>query len=237
MKKLLLVLALVSGTVFGQTEQQNSKPTVTVNGTAKVSIIPDMTELNIHVSSLKMNMADATKAIGDQTQKYLKILKDLGFKETDVKTTNFSASKNRIYRQNGPIDSGYVVSQNLTLKFAYDQATLQKIVARFSEVKDPVDFSIGFYLSDSLRENTEADLQGKAVADARKKATNLSTAAGVKVTTLKAIIFGSESPSSVYYKSDMRMYASAESSDGANLSFSPQAVELQEAVTVVWYIE
>jgi uncharacterized protein len=237
MKKLLLLMVLASGTVFGQTDQKPSKSTVTVNGTSKVSIIPDMTELNIHVSSLKMNMADATKAIGEQTQQYLKILKQLGFQEADVKTTNFSASKNRIYRQNGPIDSGYVVSQNLTVKFAYNQTTLQKIVARFSDVKDPVDFNISFFISDPLREKTKAELQGKTVIDARKKTTNLSTAAGVKITTIKTIIFGSESPSAVYYKSDMRTFASAEMSDGANLSFAPQEIELQEAVTVVWFLE
>lgn len=237
MKKLLLVCILAAGTVFGQTDQTTSRPTVTVSGTSKVFVTPDMTELNIHVSALKMNMADATKTIGDQTQKYLKILKDLGFKETDVKTTNFSASKNRIYRESGPIDSGYVVSQNLTVKFGYSQSTLQKIVARFSEVKDPVDFNIGFFVSDALREKTEADLQGKAVGDARKKATNLSTAAGVKITTLKAIMYGADVSNPVYYK-DMRMFANGEmASDGANLSFAPQEIELQESVTVVWFVE
>lgn len=236
MKKLLLICVLASGTIFGQTDQQNSKPTVTVNGTSKVYITPDMTELNIHVSSLKMNMADATKAIGDQTQKYLKILKDLGFKETDVKTTHFSAMKNRIYRENGPIDSGYVVSQNLTVKFAYNLTTLQAIVARFSGAKDPVDFNIGFYVSDALRNKTEADLQAKAVLDARKKAMNLSTAAGVKVTTLKAIVYGNDVSNPVYYK-DMRFATAEMTADGANLSFTPQEIELQESVTVVWFVE
>ncbi|WP_343632704.1 SIMPL domain-containing protein [Fluviicola sp.] len=237
MKKLLLILALASGTVYGQTDQQPSKSTISVNGTSKVSIIPDMTELNIHVSSLKMNMADATKTLGDQTQKYLKILKDLGFKETDVKTTHFSASKNRIYRENGPVDSGYVVSQNLTVKFAYNQVTLQKIAARFSEVKDPVDFNIGFYISDQLRDNTAAELQAKAVADARMKANNLSKAAGVKMTTVKAIVYGNDVSNPVYYK-DVRMFANTEmAADGANLSFAPQEMELQENVTVVWVIE
>lgn len=236
MKKLLLICVLISGTVFGQTDQQHLKPTVTVNGTSKVYITPDMTELNIHVSSLKMNMADATKAIGDQTQKYLKILKDMGFKESDVKTTGFSASRNRIYRQNGPIDSGYVVSQNLTVKFPYNQTNLQIIAARFSGAKDPVDFNIGFYVSDALREKTEADLQAKAVADARRKALNLSAAAGVKMTTLKAIVYGGDVPNPVYYK-DMRSFANAEMADGANLSFTPQEIELQESVTVVWFVE
>lgn len=237
MKKLLLVMVLASGTLFGQTDQTTSKSTVTVNGTSKVYVTPDMTELNIHVSSLKMDIAEATKAIGDQTQKYLKILKDLGFKETDVKTTNFSASKNRIYRASGPVDSGYVVSQNLTVKFAYNQVTLQAIAARFSGVKDPVDFNIGFYISDQLREKTEAELQGKAVADARKKATNLSAAAGVKMTTVKAIVYGNDVSAPVYYK-DQRMFAMTEmAADGANLSFSPQEMELQETVTVVWFIE
>ncbi|MDF3025982.1 MAG: hypothetical protein K0S23_289 [Fluviicola sp.] len=239
MKKLLLLLVLASGTLFGQTDQQTSKATVTVNGTAKVFVTPDMTELNIHVSSIKMNMGDATKAIGDQTQSYLKILKQLGFQESDVKTTNFSASKNRIYRENGPKDSGYVVSQNLTVKFGYNQTTLQKIVARFSEAKDPVDFNIGFYISDALRDKTEAELQAKAVTDARKKASNLTSAAGVKMGGVKAILYGSsDAPGPMYYKSDMRMFANTEmAADGADLSFAPQEVELQEIVTVVWFIE
>lgn len=237
MKKLLLFLFLTSGTVFGQAENA-SKPTITVNGTAKVSIVPDMTELNIHVSSVKMTMADATKAIGDQTQQFLKILKQLGFQESDVKTTNYSASKNRIYRQNGPVDSGYVVSQNLTVKFAYSQATLQKIAARFSESKDPVDFNIGFYLSDGLREKTEADLQAKAVADARKKATNLSTAAGMKIGGVKSIIYGSDMNNGpVYYKAEMRTFADSGLSDGADLRFAPQETELQESATLIWFIE
>jgi len=236
MKKLLLFLVLASGTVFGQAEN-TSKSTITVNGAAKVSIVPDMTELNIHLSSVKMNMADATKAIGEQTQQFLKILKQLGFQESDVKTTNYSASKNRIYRENGPVDSGYVVSQSLTVKFAYNQATLQKIAARFSETKDPVDFNLGFYLSDALREKTEAELQTKAVADARKKATNLSVAAGVKTGAVKSIIYGNEITAMPYYKTDMRMFANAEMSDGADLRFAPQETELQESVTLVWFIE
>lgn len=230
-------MILVSGTLFGQTDQP-SKATVSVNGSSKVSIVPDMTELNIHVSSLRMNMGDATKAVGDQTQQYIKILKQLGFQETDVKTNNFSAYKNRIYRENGPIDSGYVVSQNVTLKFAYSQATLQKIIARFSEIKDPVDFNIGFYVSDALREKTEAELQSKAVADARKKASNLSAAAGVKMTAIKAISYGSsDAVAPMFYNRKDMMFANGEAYDGGNLNLSPQEVELQEMVNVVWFIE
>lgn len=236
MKKLLLFLALASGTVFAQTEN-SIKPTVTVTGTSKVSVVPDMTELNIHLSSVKMNMGDATKAVGDQTQQYLKILKQLGFQESDVKTTNFSAAKNRFYRDDRYIDSGYIVSQNLTVKFAYDQAKLQKIVARFSDTKDPVDFRIGFYVSDALREKTETELQSKAVADARRKASNLSSAAGVKMGGVKSIIYGSETSGPMYFKSEMRFNANAMMSDGSDLSFAPQETELQEAVTVIWFIE
>ncbi len=230
------MFVLASGTLFGQTDNA-SKPTITVNGAAKVAVVPDMTELNIHVSSVKMNMADATKAIGDQTQQFLKILKQLGFQETDVKTTNYSAYKNRIYRENGPIDSGYVVSQSLTVKFPYNQATLQKIAARFSESKDPVDFNIGFYLSDALREKTEAELQAKAVTDARKKAGNLAAAAGVKVGTVKSISYGNENQGMMYYDRAMLKYANYEAADGMNLRFAPEEMELQESVVLVWFIE
>ena len=235
MKKLLLIFLLASGSVFGQTGNA-SKPTITVHGAAKASVVPDMTELNIHLSSVKMNMGDATKAIGEQTQQFLKVLKQLGFQESDVKTTSYSAYKNRIYRENGPVDSGYVVSQNLTVKFAYNQETLQKIAARFSGAKDPVNFTIGFYLSDALRERTEAELQAGAVADARKKALNLSAAAGVKTGAVQAIVYGSEDPGPIYYKTEMRSFDNGVQ-DGADLRFAPQETELQESVTVVWSIE
>lgn len=235
-KLCFLFLVLLSGAVFGQTEN-NSKPTITVNGTAKGFVVPDMTELNIHLLSVKMDMADATKAIGEQTQHFLKILKQLGFQESDVKTTHYSASKNRIYRENGPVDSGYVVSQDLTIKFAYNQATLQKIAARFAEMKDPVDFNISFYLSESLRDKTEAELQAKAVSDAHRKANVLTRAAGVKTGAVKAIIYGSENPGNIYYKTEMRMFGDAGMSDGATLHFAPQEMELQESVTLVWLID
>lgn len=237
MNKFLLMVFLVSGSLYAQTEQTTQKPVISVNGTSKISIVPDMTEVNIHVSSLKMTMTEATKSVGDQTQQYLKILKQLGFKEEDVKTTHFSASKNRIYKQNGPIDSGYVVSQNLVLKFPYAQTTLQKVVARFSDTKDPVNFSISFFVSDALREKTEADLQAKAVLDARRKATNLSAAAGVKLTQVKAISYGSESVGPIFYKSEMRTMAMDGLDDGSNLRFSPQEIDLSESVTVSWYMD
>ncbi len=236
MKKLLLGFALICGTVFAQTEN-TTKASVTVNGFAKAQVVPDMTELNIRLSAVKLNMADATKAIGDQTQQFLKVLKQLGFQEADVKTTNYSASKNRIYRENGPIDSGYVVSQNLTLKFAYKQETLQKIAARFSEAKDPVDFYLSFYLSDALREKTEAELQAKAVGDARKKAGNLSAAAGVKTGALKSIVYGGDPAGPVYYRAEMMAFKDSGMSGGADLHFAPQETELQESVTVVWFLE
>ena len=54
--------------------------------------------------------------------------------------------------------------------------------------------------------------------------------------TVKAIIYGNETPGPVYYK-DMRMFAADGISDGANLSFAPQEMELQESVTMIWFIE
>lgn len=236
MKKLLLFVVLASGTLFGQTEI-NSKPSVTVNGTAKVSIVPDMTELNIHLSSVKKNMADATKAVGEQSQQFMKILRQLGFQESDVKTTNFSAAKNSFYRDNRWIDSGYVVSQNLTVKFAYNEATLQKIAARFSEAKDPVNFNLAFYVSDALQEKTQAELQSRAVADARRKAVTLTTAAGVKLGGVKSIFYGADAPTNVYYRKEMMTFSDAAAADGANLNFAPQETQIEESVTLIWFVE
>lgn len=237
MKKILLFLALISGTAFGQTEI-NIKPHISVAGTAKTQVVPDMTQLSIHISVVKMKMADATKTLGEQTQQYMNILKQLGFAETEVKTTNFYAAKNRLYRHDKVIDSGYVVSQNLTLKFKYDQPTLQKIVARFSDTKDPVNFSIYFYLSDALKDKTQAELQTKAVADARRKADNLSLAAGVKVGSVKSINYGTESMPIMYSGYESKMSLRGDSgNDGAELHFAPEEQELTESVAITWFIE
>lgn len=234
MKHIFAMLLLVSGSLFGQTEPTSSKGTISVNGTASTWVTPDMTLLNIQVSALKMSMNDATKSVADQSVAFIKILKQLGFQDSDIKTTDFSAYKNRIYRENGPIDSGYVVSQSLQVKFPYQQATLQKIIARFSESKDPVNYSISFYVSEALRDKTQGELQTQAVADARKKAQNLSSAAGVKLQKIKSIEYGAVA-SPMY--GGMYKFAEASMADGANLSLSPQQQEISESVQISWWLE
>ena len=236
MKSLLAALMLVS---LGAAAQpvHTEKSTITVTGSSELSVRPDMSVVSIHLSTIKPTMSAATQTLGDQSKKYVGILKDLGFKETDVKTTNFSVLKNRVYRNNSYIDSGYVASQDVTITFPYTEAILQKIAARFSQGKDPVDFSIAFELSDKLKQETETSLISKAVGDARSKAANLASAAVVKLGAIKSIVYGSVDNTPVPMYRAYKTMVAGDSYQGENLSFTPQDIDLQQSVTIVWIIE
>ncbi|MBO9703124.1 MAG: SIMPL domain-containing protein, partial [Sporocytophaga sp.] len=135
---LLLTTLTVSGQILGQ---QPEKPTLNVTGSARVIVKPDLGVLNISVSEIKPKMNDAIKALGEKSNHYNDLLKKLGFNEKDIKTTSFSVSQNRIYRNNEYTDSGYVAFQNIRLEFTYSQQILQKIVGEFSKSEKPINFS------------------------------------------------------------------------------------------------
>ena len=239
MKKITAILLLFTSISGFAQVQLPAKPTLNVTGSAKISVKPDLGILNISVSEIKPAMSDAIKALGEKSNHYNGLLKQLGFNEKDIKTTRFTVSKNIIYRDNRTIDSGYVASQNIRLEFGYSQAVLQKIVSEFSKSERPVDFNFEFELSEALKQKAQAQVIEMAVKDANDKAGVISKASNIRLAGIKAISYGSWSRDAGMQSMErIQDYAAAKQvGDMQAFNFTPDDIVLRDTLNMEWFIK
>jgi len=236
-----LFFLLTTFTSFGQIlGQQPEQPTLSVTGSARVIVKPDLGVLNISVSAIKPKMNDAIKALGEKSNHYNSLLKKLGFNEKDIKTTSFAVSQNRVYRNNEYIDSGYVAFQNIRLEFTYSQQILQKIVGEFSKSEQPINFNFDFELSETLKQKVQTQIIDYAVKDGTEKAATMAKASKVKLVRIKYISYGSWSNDDGMQLVERRheYSASLASGDGGeSFNFTPDDLTFRDSVTITWNIE
>jgi hypothetical protein len=240
MKKFALSLLLfVTINLYGQGEQLD-KPTLHVSGTANVSVKPDIGILNISVSEVRFKMADAIKALGDKSNYYSELLKQIGFKEKDIKTTSFSVRKNMVYRDAMAYDSGFVASQTIRLEFEYNQKTLQKIVGEISKSEQAIDFSFDFELSEDLKKKVQSQILEIAIKDANEKAATMSKAAKVKLVKIQTLSygnFGGNNGMELLERSQKYLASWSDGNATQNFNFTPSDLVFKDSVSMEWIIE
>jgi uncharacterized protein YggE len=220
---------------FGQTEK--NPPAVQVLGVSKKMVMPDVAILAIALTHKDMNFAQTTVGLNGKTKDVSKQLTSAGFKESDIKTTDYNIRVNRIYRNDSYLDSGYVASQNVTVEFKYSKEMISKILTTFSKSKTPFELRFDFKLSDELTKKVDNDLIRLAVNDAKEKARVLSESSGVKLKRILDIHYGvgfdEFAPRGAMYSVNAKLSSEADVIEG----FTPKEVELHDRVTMTWEIE
>ena len=84
--------------LFGQAEKE--PPTIQIVGTSKVSVKPDLGVLVIQITRVNINFSQSIIGLNDKTKDVSKQIRGLGFKEEEIKTTDFEIQVNRVYRRN-----------------------------------------------------------------------------------------------------------------------------------------
>jgi uncharacterized protein YggE len=240
MKKLTILLFVIISLKINAQEIRCEKSKLSLTGTAKLIVKPDLAVLSISVSEIKNKMTDAIKALREKSNYYNEVLKKLGFNEKDIKTTGFTVYKNRFYRDNEYIDSGYVASQNLKLEFIYSQENMQKIVSEFAKNEKPIDFSFHFELSEQFKQKVQAQLIEKAIQDANEKASVISKASRVKLISIINISYGNVGRDiGVPFLEDRQKFAVAMNAgqEMKSFNFTPDDLILNENIHIEWIIE
>lgn len=237
MKKLVpFLLLLLTFTSFGQ---EKLTSTLKTTGVSSIRVKPDLGILNISVSEIRAHMSDAIKALESKSNFYHDLLIKLGFKENEIKTTNFVIAKNRIYRDNRSIDSGYVASQNIRLTFTFDKKTIQQIVSEFSTSEKAIELSFEFEISDQLKQKIQAQLIEYAVKDGKEKANIIAKSAGLKLIKIKDITYGQAGSDHVveFAERKQRFATSMVGNDNfQSLNFTPEDISMAENLTMVWIV-
>jgi Uncharacterized conserved protein len=186
----LLVGALtLTGCALFQASQQTAAPanvrTLTVNGTGKVVLVPDIAYINIGVhseapdvsSALNNNNALAT-AISDALQAE-------GVDVKDIQTANFNVYPMQQYDNMGQITGTVYVVDNTVYITVRNLSTLGKLLdVAISSGANNI-YGINFDIAD--RDSALASARDLAIKDAQTKALSVAGVAGVQLGEVQAI--------------------------------------------------
>ena len=216
--------------------------TIRVTGKGQIKVRPDMTRITMSLEGLYKDYNETLRLSSQDTETLKDILSGFGFERSDLKTLNFSVDteyesykdRDGTYKQRF---SGYRYRHMLKVEFDSDNERLGKILYALANGKVRPEFRISYTVKDP--EATKNMLLGKAVKDAREKASFLSEAAGIGLKDIQSIDYSWGEIDFEYRPMDGGILAErcmAEPTAAYSMDIEPDDIEVSDTVTVLWEI-
>ena len=216
--------------------------TIRVTGKGQIKVRPDMTQITMSLEGLYKDYNETLRLSSQDTETLKDILSGFGFERSDLKTLNFSVDteyesykdRDGSYKQRF---TGYRYRHMLKVEFDSDNERLGKILYALANGKVRPEFRISYTVKDP--EATKNTLLGKAVKDAREKASVLTEAAGIGLKDIQSIDYSWGEIDFEYRPMDGGILAErcmAEPMAAYSLDIEPDDIEVSDTVTVVWEI-
>jgi uncharacterized protein len=233
-----MITAILAGPLLAArpilaTEGTTTTPehTISVTGTGKVVLSPDIADLRLGVSSTARTVREARNESASKMTAVIAALKPLGIDDKDIQTTTLSLQPTYDYstNTNPPRLTGYILSNAVAVT-----------IRNLDKVGDAVDNSlaagatsldgVSFRVADET--NAEKQARQAAMAEAQAKAKTLADAAGVSISGVASI---SESVAPIPYP---MYYGTAAGAPAKDVSTPVQAGtnEISVTLTVVYLI-
>lgn len=226
-----LLLAGIAGPAFAPRNVLAVDPatapehTISVTGTGRVVVSPDIADLRLGVMATKPTVKAAREAAAGSMTKVIAALKALGIADKDLQTTMLSLQPNYDYSNNGnpPKLTGYTLSNSVAVT-----------IRDLDKVGDAIDDALaaGATTMDGVTFRVEdpaaAEVQARqdAMREARARADTLASSAGVSIGGVASI---SETSSPVPYPA---YYATAGALRAADAATPVEAGTNEVTVTV-----
>ena len=198
----------------------------TVTGEGKVTVVPDTAIFSVGITTSSPSIQTAQSQSNAVINKIAKQLKDLGIKENDIKTVNYSIYPQYDYQQGNKI-SGYQI--NISLSVTVRQ--LDKINQALDLATQSGANTIGgiqLTVDDTKQKQLFQQARELAVKDAKTKAESLANAAGI---TLGKIVNIQEDTNN-FPRPMIGMMAIADSAPKTNIQ--PGATDISTTITLFY---
>ena len=202
--------------------------TITVSGTGKVTLTPDIAYISIGVNTQSPSAKDAVSQNTTQAQAVIAVIKAAGIAEKDIQTTDFSIYPQQQYDNNGVMTGIVYVVNNPVYVTVRDLNGLGDLLDASVRAGANSINSITFDVADKTAALTQA--RAAAVADALKQATELTTAAGVSLGEVQTISYYDSTPSPV-------MYVARDSMAASSVPVQAGSMQITTTVTIVYEIK
>jgi uncharacterized protein len=175
--------------------------TISVSGTGRVIVSPDVADLRLGVQVTRSTVKDARNVAAGQTAKVIAALKKLGISDRDLQTTGLSLQPNYTYPNSGtPRLTGYTLSNGVSVTVRDLNKLGDAIDDGLAAGATTLD-SVSFRVDDPAKAQDEARKQ--AMAQAKAKAQTLASGAGVSINGVVSINETSAAlPPPIYYSGD-----------------------------------
>jgi uncharacterized protein len=181
---------------------------ISVSGTGRVVITPDIADLRLGVAVTKPTVKEARALAADQMTKVIAALKKLGIADKDLQTTGLSLQPQYTYPSSGQARlTGYTLSNAVAITLR-DLDKLGDVIDNGLAAGATTLDGVWFRVDDPTRAGEQARQQ--AMAEAKAKAQTLARAAGVAITGVASISETSAPPPQPYYMDGARAAALAQ---------------------------
>jgi uncharacterized protein YggE len=168
--------------------------TISVTGTGKVDLVPDIAYISIGVHTQNKDISEAVTSNNSATKKMKEALVKLGVADKDIQTSNFSIYPQQQYDKEGQMTDVviYSVDNNVMVtvrKLDQIGQLLGEAVKAGANSINNIQFDV------DNKSQAQAEARKAAVDDARKQAEELAKAAGVTVGEIQSIsVYTAEVP-------------------------------------------
>ena len=219
--------------------------TITVRGTGKLSLAPDLITVTLTVHKKDKVYETAMTESARLQDELRSAIAAIGFSREDLKTVSFDVrteyesmrDQNGQYRQ---VFAGYVCEHQLKLEFDFDTQRLSEVLTAVSRCVAEPELYISFSIKD--KEKASDELLASAAKNARAKAELLAEASGVELGVLLSVVYDWMDISFVsptrYTNGMTKMRGGAEAECcSMDMGITPENVSLSDSATFIWEIE
>ena len=182
---LVAVLLLGGCTTNNSGGKADDSPSITAKGVGRVTGVPDTVVVTLGVETESGQASEALSANSDRTNAVIRLIKDAGVADEDIKTSQFSI--NPRYDFEGRAITGYVVTNLLTTRLGEGKDAGALIDAAAGAAGNDVRVqSVQFEIDDEG--SLFAEARANAVKQARTQAEQLAEAADVELGEVRSIV-------------------------------------------------
>ena len=235
-KIIFLISVLILGTLLAACnpvsvalQSQPPQRTITVTGTGKVTLTPDIAYISIGVHTENASAKEAVSENTTQAQAVIAAIKGFGVADKDIQTTDFSINPQQQTDTNGKVTGITYLVDNTVYVTIRDLTKLGDLLDSTVNAGANNINSIQFDVADKTGALSQA--RQAAVADAKKQADELTKATGVSLDVVQSIsYYDSTAPVTVQYsRADMVAAPAA-----APVPVQAGSMQIYTTVTIVY---
>ncbi len=214
---------------------QQSERLIEVQGVGELKTLPDLGNINIELSVVKMEFGESVRALNAKTEQLIAQLQTIGFKKEQIKTADFSVYKNVAYRNNYTKDSGFASRQNVTAEFPNTKEKIASIINSFMSSSNDVRFYFSFSLSDAKREQLKSEVLKLAINNAQSQAELIASAAKVQLDGVHKISYSLSQQIGPF--NERVSAASFKSENNNSQGFDVKEITFSDTILMIWKIK